>query len=80
MATFIVKTINDRNLVLKADKFVYLPNPNVYEFSNGERLVAHVQGRDVLAVTEEETWEADFYDHFHADDLFGSDPKEVPSE
>lgn len=64
MAIFIVKTINDRNLVLEADHFVLSAHSEVYTFygdSDGKNIVASLPSRDVFAVVGEEAEQADFY-------------------
>lgn len=64
MATFIVKTNQDRNLFLKADRFSLEQNTGTYNFyKNGEdEPVASVPSRDVFAVLKEEAFDFDMYD------------------
>lgn len=62
MAIFIVKTINDRNLVLEAAKFKFDTINRAYEFTdeNGS-VVASLPGGDVFAVLKDTVEQADFY-------------------
>ena len=65
MKKFWVKTVNDRNLIIKADYFI-LDNSTTYKFYVTEsdpktKEVASVPAFNVFAVVEQDAWECDFY-------------------
>jgi hypothetical protein len=80
MAIFIVKTLEDRNLVLQADSFRLTTTPNaVYEFVTEGKTVASVPAHNVFAVIDDEVREADFYWHDDwTDDIFDEGVSEPP--
>lgn len=72
MATFIVKTMDDRNLFIEAEGFRYESIENAYIFfkepesSPGMgKVVARVPVHNVFAVIDLEAFEGDYYDHQH---------------
>lgn len=69
MATFIIKTFNDRNLFIEADNFQLESRDRVYKFYKSPetlpglgKIVAIVPVSDVFAVLHEDAFEGDFYD------------------
>ena len=63
MAKYIVKTINDRNQVIEADRFS-LRSSSTYEFIAGGNLVASVPAHNVFAIVQ---WDADISDYYFSD-------------
>ncbi len=66
MATFWVKTHDDRNLIIEADSFqLDGASTATYKFydkeGEGLRQVASVPVSGVFAVVEKDSWEADYY-------------------
>lgn len=80
MPKYIVKTINDRNLIIEADKFRLSPSPDsVYEFFIGGNIVASVPLPNVFVVADDAVEKGDFY--FHDDlDLDEDDEDEADHE
>lgn len=80
MATFIVKTMDDRNLFIKAEGFRFHSADHTYIFFKEPepapgmgKIVASVPAHNVFAILDEEAFDADFYcAQFH--DHEDSDP------
>ena len=65
MAKYIVKTINERNLVIEADRFPSIDHNNhAYEFYKDGGIVALVTQANVFAIVE---WDADISDFYYSD-------------
>lgn len=77
MATFIVKNNQDRNLFLKADRFIFEANSGNYNFytTGKDDLVASVPSRDVFAVLDKEALDFEIYDA----DFYNGDTEKVES-
>ena len=62
MPEYIVKTFDDRSLVIEADNFSFNPD-GVYEFhkNQGLMLVGSVPASNIFAVVENDAYQADFY-------------------
>jgi len=75
MATFIVKTTDDRNLFIKAEGFRFHSTDHTYIFFEAPepapgmgKIVASVPVQNVFAVLDLEAFDGEFYDHPHYDD------------
>jgi hypothetical protein len=77
MPEYIVKTVNNRNLVIEAGSFRQEENFGNYEFLKEGIVVARVNPSFVFAIVEEKAWMADFYD---AQTLGDEPPAPAPSE
>lgn len=69
MPEYIIKTENDRNLVIEADRYNYNATEGNYEFFKKDdkadtQKVATVANRTFLAIVEKNAGKADFYDHY----------------
>ena len=70
MPDFIVKTINDRNIVIEADSFAYNLKSQSYEFWKKQeygthKIVASVPlSPEILGVVEESAVQSDHYSYF----------------
>ena len=68
MPEYIVKTIHDRNLVIEADKYNFNATENAYEFfkkderADTRKVATVLYSPEILAVVENDTEKADFYD------------------
>jgi len=64
MATFIVKTTSDRNLVLRADHFIFESHDQLYKFystKGQEVVIASLPACNVFAVMDKDFLESDSY-------------------
>lgn len=69
MPEYIIKTDNDRNLVIEADRYSYNATEGTYEFFKKDdkadtQKVATVTNRAFLAIVEKNAEKADFYEHY----------------
>lgn len=69
MTEYIIKTDNNRNLVIEADRYQYNATEGNYEFFKKDdkadtQKVATVTSRAFLAIVEKNAEKADFYEHY----------------
>lgn len=59
--TYIVKTMGDRNLIIKAESFEFRSTEQQYVFADTGKIVAQVPAHNVFAVLEEDAEGGDYY-------------------
>ena len=80
MSTFTVKTANDRNLVIEAEKFEYDQHANYLFFGKEGGQVATVSSHEVFAIIKDEADKADYYYSDHESDDNFNPPNIYESE